>query len=105
MERPDNCPSDFYAVMMDCWNASPEKRPSFFDIRKKLAVQLEAITDEYSYLKLDAQKEYYILNTSTDRSNVSTSQLSQRTEHNSLQPTLSDASTPDSGIALIKAGE
>jgi hypothetical protein len=105
MEQPDNCPDDFYSVMLSCWNAAPESRPTFFDIRKKLAVQLEAITDEYSYLKLDAQKEYYMLSASTDRSALSTFQLSQRTERNSLQPTLSDASTPDSGAVLIRLNE
>ena len=34
--------------------------------RKKLAHQLEACTDEYSYLKLDAQRDYYALNSSPD---------------------------------------
>ncbi|KAI6190128.1 putative tyrosine-protein kinase F09A5.2 [Aphelenchoides bicaudatus] len=102
MEQPDNCPDDFYSIMKNCWNSAPERRPTFFDIRKKLALQLEAITDEYSYLKLDAQKEYYLLSGSTDRSNVSSSQLSQQTERTSLQPALSDESVPDSAAALIR---
>lgn len=91
--------------MTDCWNGILEDRPSFSEIRKKLAAQLEAITDEYSYLKLDAQKEYYQLNASTDRSALSTSPLSQRTENISLQPTPSDASSSaDSGAVLTTKG-
>ncbi|VDL75540.1 unnamed protein product [Nippostrongylus brasiliensis] len=59
MERPDNCPENFYAVMCECWTVDPEKRPDFSTIRQKLAAQLEEITEEYSYLTLDAQKDYY----------------------------------------------
>ncbi|CAJ0588054.1 unnamed protein product [Cylicocyclus nassatus] len=59
MERPDNCPEDFYEVMVECWKLDPEERPNFLTIRQKLASQLEEITEEYSYLKLDAQKDYY----------------------------------------------
>lgn len=88
--------------MQDCWNVLPDKRPSFFDVRKRLAVQLEAITDEYSYLKLDGQKEYYTLSASTYPS-TSKDQSDSSFDHQSLQPTLSDVSTsPDSGAALIR---
>jgi len=45
--------------MMRCWHFDPRKRPEFSAIRQQLAQQLEAIADEYSYLKLDAQKDYY----------------------------------------------
>jgi hypothetical protein len=87
--------------MQNCWNSAPDSRPTFFEIRKKLAVQLEAITDEYSYLKLDAQKEYYMLSSSTDPSSVHRSSISS--DHQTLQPTFSDASSsPDSGAVLIR---
>ncbi|KAE9418756.1 hypothetical protein Angca_003363 [Angiostrongylus cantonensis] len=59
MERPDNCPENFYEVMCECWTRDPEKRPNFLSIRQKLAAQLEKITEEYSYLTLDARKDYY----------------------------------------------
>lgn len=50
-----------YAVMESCWKEKPEQRPAFPSIRQKLAAQLESITDDscYSYLKLDAGKDYY----------------------------------------------
>lgn len=52
--------NDFsYQVMCECWTCDPEKRPDFSAIRQKLAAQLEEITEEYSYLTLDAQKDYY----------------------------------------------
>jgi hypothetical protein len=85
--------------MLECWNASPDSRPPFFDIRKKLAVQLEAITEEYSYLKLDAHKEYYMLSTSTDPSSA----LSVSNDHDHLNPTFTDAlASPNSGTVLIR---
>ncbi|VDM68129.1 unnamed protein product [Strongylus vulgaris] len=66
MERPDNCPENFYVittysyeVMCECWTRDPEERPDFLTVRQKLAAQLEEITEEYSYLTLDAQKDYY----------------------------------------------
>lgn len=47
--------------MKSCWEARPDGRPSFSQIRQQLAAQLESITDEccYSYLKLNAKKDYY----------------------------------------------
>uniref|UniRef100_A0A1I7ZN98 Protein kinase domain-containing protein n=1 Tax=Steinernema glaseri TaxID=37863 RepID=A0A1I7ZN98_9BILA len=66
MEQPDNCPNDYYNVMMQCWNSDPNSRPEFSTIRQKLASQLEEVTDEYSYLKLDSQKDYYNVRTAID---------------------------------------
>uniref|UniRef100_A0A915D860 Protein kinase domain-containing protein n=1 Tax=Ditylenchus dipsaci TaxID=166011 RepID=A0A915D860_9BILA len=57
--QPDNCPDEFYEVMKSCWCTDPHQRPEFSTIRQQLALQLERITDEYSYLKLDSQKDYY----------------------------------------------
>lgn len=34
-------------------------RPDFGTIRQKLASQLEDVTEQYSYLKLDSQRDYY----------------------------------------------
>lgn len=48
-----------YSIMKSCWLTNPEERPDFSAIRQLLARQLEEITDEYSYLKLDAGKDYY----------------------------------------------
>ncbi|CAB3398078.1 unnamed protein product [Caenorhabditis bovis] len=59
IEQPDNCPDDFYEVMKECWHTDPDERAEFSEIRQKLAAQLEEITEDYSYLKLDAAKDYY----------------------------------------------
>ncbi|VDK64649.1 unnamed protein product [Gongylonema pulchrum] len=50
---------DCYSVMRACWSQKPSKRPDFGSIRQKLASQLEDITDQYSYLKLDSRRDYY----------------------------------------------
>jgi serine/threonine protein kinase len=39
---PEGCPLDVHAVMMECWHAEPINRPSFPELRSKLA-QLESI--------------------------------------------------------------
>ncbi|KAK0407633.1 hypothetical protein QR680_003505 [Steinernema hermaphroditum] len=70
MEQPDNCPDAYYNVMMQCWRADPNKRPEFSTIRQKLASQLEQVTEEYSYLKLDSQKDYYNVRTDMDTSQM-----------------------------------
>ncbi|VDN07934.1 unnamed protein product [Thelazia callipaeda] len=59
LDQPDNCPDNYYEVMRSCWAQDPSLRPNFGDIRQKLASQLEDITDQYSYLKLDNQRDYY----------------------------------------------
>ncbi len=48
--------------MQSCWNADPQSRPEFSGIRQRLATQLEQVTEEYSYLKLDARRDYYNFN-------------------------------------------
>ncbi|CAG9540504.1 unnamed protein product [Cercopithifilaria johnstoni] len=66
MEQPDNCPNEYYEVMRSCWAQEPSSRPDFGTIRQKLAGQLEDITDQYSYLKLDNQRDYYNVIYDTD---------------------------------------
>ena len=45
--------------MCSCWTADHRMRPDFGAIRQQLAMQLENVSDEYAYLKLDAKKDYY----------------------------------------------
>ncbi|KAL3071015.1 hypothetical protein niasHT_037174 [Heterodera trifolii] len=59
MIQPDNCPDDYYRVMCSCWTGDPRMRQDFAQIRQQLALQLENVSDEYAYLKLDAKKDYY----------------------------------------------
>ncbi|VBB25353.1 unnamed protein product [Acanthocheilonema viteae] len=66
MDQPDNCPNNYYEVMRNCWAHEPSLRPDFGTIRQKLASQLEDITDQYSYLKLDNQRDYYNVVYDTD---------------------------------------
>lgn len=39
MLRPENCPDILYDMMKDCWQRSPEQRPSFLDLCERLLPQ------------------------------------------------------------------
>ncbi|EYC36745.1 hypothetical protein Y032_0861g2738 [Ancylostoma ceylanicum] len=36
LECPPNCPTNIYGLMIECWNANPERRPSFSEIHSRL---------------------------------------------------------------------
>ncbi|CAH3026344.1 unnamed protein product, partial [Porites evermanni] len=42
MEKPENCSQQVYQIMMSCWAANPDDRPSFTDLRNDLERMLEA---------------------------------------------------------------
>src|SRR5437762_2778205 len=50
--------------MMGCWRYEPQDRLSFSDTRQQLASQLEEVTEDYKYLKLDQECDYYNANLS-----------------------------------------
>ncbi|KAE8602639.1 hypothetical protein XENTR_v10014066 [Xenopus tropicalis] len=47
--KPFNCPHDLYKIMLECWNAKPEERPTFETLQWKLEDYFE--TDPSSYLE------------------------------------------------------
>ncbi|XP_020795396.1 protein-tyrosine kinase 6b [Boleophthalmus pectinirostris] len=36
MPRPNKCPEFLYAIMLECWNAEPESRPTFRSLKQRL---------------------------------------------------------------------
>ncbi|VDO82894.1 unnamed protein product [Haemonchus placei] len=36
LECPQNCPTNIYGLMIECWNANPERRPTFSEIHSRL---------------------------------------------------------------------
>lgn len=36
LPRPAVCPAEVYVLMIECWKASPEERPTFATLREKL---------------------------------------------------------------------
>ncbi|XP_073848893.1 tyrosine protein kinase receptor torso [Musca autumnalis] len=40
MEKPKNCGQNFYDLMYSCWNSTPNERPTFSEIIKKLNAML-----------------------------------------------------------------
>ncbi|GMS99323.1 hypothetical protein PENTCL1PPCAC_21498, partial [Pristionchus entomophagus] len=61
MERPDNCSEHLFEVMSACWAELPSDRPTFTKLRKRLGVLLEDVNQDDYYLKLNAQANYYVL--------------------------------------------
>lgn len=46
MEKPETCSQQIYQIMLSCWTANPEGRPSFTDLRNDLEKLLEEQEDE-----------------------------------------------------------
>ncbi|VDM56855.1 unnamed protein product, partial [Angiostrongylus costaricensis] len=36
LDCPANCPTNIYGLMIECWNANPERRPTFSEIHSRL---------------------------------------------------------------------
>ncbi|KAK6037104.1 hypothetical protein COOONC_25391 [Cooperia oncophora] len=36
LECPQNCPTNIYGLMIECWNANPDRRPTFSEIHSRL---------------------------------------------------------------------
>lgn len=36
MESPDGCPPEVYAIMKDCWDMDPDRRPDFRSLLPKI---------------------------------------------------------------------
>uniref|UniRef100_A0A8C5PNY3 Tyrosine-protein kinase n=1 Tax=Leptobrachium leishanense TaxID=445787 RepID=A0A8C5PNY3_9ANUR len=45
--QPMNCPNDFYKIMLECWNAKPEERPTFETLQWRLEDYFEIESSSY----------------------------------------------------------
>lgn len=52
MAKPDYAPKSIYEIMLSCWNAEPEDRPSFTELTDILGNSLERNIKRY-YMQLD----------------------------------------------------
>jgi proto-oncogene tyrosine-protein kinase Ret len=67
LEKPDNCSSDVYAIMLECWQEDPGKRPTFTGLRARFdSMLLAEKKDTYIDLQIDATKPYYNPELATD---------------------------------------
>ena len=44
LERVENCPVELYQMMLKCWDADPELRPSFKELLDFLVMEEEQVT-------------------------------------------------------------
>ena len=58
MERPENCSAEIHHIMRHCWNQTPQRRPTFTELREHLE-KLMQIKAEYFSLSIDFTKAYY----------------------------------------------
>ncbi|GMT27426.1 hypothetical protein PFISCL1PPCAC_18723, partial [Pristionchus fissidentatus] len=59
MDRPDNCSDHMFTVMNLCWELHPSDRPLFAELRMKMGMALEEVSEDDYYLKLNARAMYY----------------------------------------------
>ena len=50
MEQPEDCPNEFYSVMLDCWAEEPDFRPSFAKLYEQIGDIIEEFADVVSAL-------------------------------------------------------
>ncbi|XP_065897353.1 uncharacterized protein [Dysidea avara] len=50
LERPPNCTENLYEIMLDCWKADPELRPSFSFLKGKTEEMIQNANQDYPYL-------------------------------------------------------
>uniref|UniRef100_A0A914E192 Protein kinase domain-containing protein n=1 Tax=Acrobeloides nanus TaxID=290746 RepID=A0A914E192_9BILA len=51
LERPSNVNDQLYEVMMDCWNADPDSRPTFKALEKTFFEIVEVKNELYGYVQ------------------------------------------------------
>eukprot|EP00118_Oscarella_pearsei_P018797 m.194793 g.194793 ORF g.194793 m.194793 type:complete len:112 (+) comp39507_c0_seq25:2282-2617(+) len=52
LNRPENCSEELYSVMLQCWEAEPNRRPCFRDVEKQLREIMDSQSPS-SYVKFD----------------------------------------------------
>lgn len=71
--------------MKGCWEWDPAERLEFSEIRQKLAAQLEEVTEAYSYLTLNAERDYYNVNEYGENAEAAKAKRGMSTTSESLQ--------------------
>ncbi|KAL9972466.1 hypothetical protein ACROYT_G018772 [Oculina patagonica] len=72
MEKPDMCPDNFYAMMLDCWKQDRDERPSFQELLERLEQLMLQEVDYFDFNKVDESKDYYHVQESKTEANDDT---------------------------------
>jgi serine/threonine protein kinase len=60
MEKPENCSSELYEIMMNCWQVEVSDRPTFAELHTSLDILLtNAQSENYIDLNVDEMLPYY----------------------------------------------
>ncbi|VDM45216.1 unnamed protein product [Toxocara canis] len=58
--KPDKCPDEIYDMMQACWQADPDRRPSFALLKTQLTNRLKLDDESYGYLNLRDTDDGYL---------------------------------------------
>ncbi|KHN82272.1 Putative tyrosine-protein kinase F09A5.2, partial [Toxocara canis] len=58
--KPDKCPDEIYDMMQACWQADPDRRPSFALLKTQLTNRLKLDDESYGYLNLKDTDDGYL---------------------------------------------
>ncbi len=62
MEKPEECPDEFYDLMIQCWSQDPDHRPTFAKLFSLIADIIGDFTDAVSILKkISLHQNFYFL--------------------------------------------
>ncbi|XP_052770383.1 ephrin type-A receptor 5-like isoform X1 [Mya arenaria] len=87
MEKPENCSTKVYQIMLSCWHPNPHSRPTFSQLRQELEKLLEE-TRSYIDLSVEVSEDYF--NESTNESNLACSTSEDNLgDHHLASPTCS----------------
>lgn len=59
MHQPEDCSQEIYRMMLSCWQARPQDRPSFKELRQRLE---DILQDSASYLELNGAQNHSYYN-------------------------------------------
>uniref|UniRef100_A0A914D9A4 Protein kinase domain-containing protein n=2 Tax=Acrobeloides nanus TaxID=290746 RepID=A0A914D9A4_9BILA len=105
LEQPNLCPDEMYELMRECWAERPEQRPTFEQIRQRIAAFLDVSSDSYGYVQVSAteyQRIYVTVKPALGENAPSTSKETETIEmsfENQVETETSfiSKSDPDSG--------
>ncbi|XP_015773225.1 PREDICTED: tyrosine kinase receptor Cad96Ca-like isoform X2 [Acropora digitifera] len=59
MDKPKHCSDELYVLMLDCWQVSPQRRPTFIELSQHLT---KLFSDDREYIDMKAYEDSSYVN-------------------------------------------